>query len=145
MDGGISLQPLITVPTTTLPTSTAPVTSGVVIYYTNKSDPSARYAKTSSGFLFRGTFHISRLLTKCSQGGGSKRSSRSFKMTANSGPTRIYQTPAGSIHVTSCCNSRNSPSGDGARWCAVGDSAVVIDDLASQGIVMSMKTGSFRW
>ncbi|THV02966.1 hypothetical protein K435DRAFT_917495, partial [Dendrothele bispora CBS 962.96] len=39
----------------------------VVIYYTDESDPSARYAKTSSGFLkslFRGTFHIARLLTK---------------------------------------------------------------------------------
>ncbi|THV02900.1 hypothetical protein K435DRAFT_962733 [Dendrothele bispora CBS 962.96] len=38
----------------------------VVIYYTDESDPSARYAKTSSGFLkllFRGTFHIARLLT----------------------------------------------------------------------------------
>ncbi|THV02936.1 hypothetical protein K435DRAFT_917444 [Dendrothele bispora CBS 962.96] len=148
----------------------------VVIYYTDESDPSARYAKTSSGFLkllFRGTFHIARLLTKfqyelvtdssgwvesgsfsnnnrsssssnSSNGGGSKRSSRSSTITTakkNSGP--IYQTPAGSTHLTSCCNSRNGSSGDGARWCAVGESAVAIDPLASQGIVTSMKMGSF--
>ncbi|THU83134.1 hypothetical protein K435DRAFT_844155, partial [Dendrothele bispora CBS 962.96] len=61
----------------------------------------------------------------------------------NSGPTRIYQTPAGSTHLTSCCNSRNGPFGSSARWCAVGDSVVATDPLASQGIVTSMKMGSF--
>ncbi|THV03561.1 hypothetical protein K435DRAFT_962317 [Dendrothele bispora CBS 962.96] len=109
----------------------------VVIYYTDKSDPSARYAKTSSGslkLLFRGTFYISRLLTKSINGGGSRRPSRSSMTAAkkNLGPTRICQTPAGSTHLTSCCNSRNGPSRDDARWCAVGDSVVAIDPLASQ-------------
>ncbi|THU88792.1 hypothetical protein K435DRAFT_969354 [Dendrothele bispora CBS 962.96] len=109
--------------------------------------------------------HIARLLTKFqyklvtdssgwvessssnnSNGLGSKRSPRSSTTTTttakeNSGP--IYQTPVGSTHLTSCCNSQNGSSGDGARWCAVGDSAVAIDPLASQGIVTSMKMGSF--
>ncbi|THU83130.1 hypothetical protein K435DRAFT_807755 [Dendrothele bispora CBS 962.96] len=55
----------------------------------------------------------------------------------------IYQTPAGSTHLTSCCNSWNGPLGDGARWYAVGDPAAAIDPLTSQGIVTSMKMGSF--
>ncbi|THU96681.1 hypothetical protein K435DRAFT_663992, partial [Dendrothele bispora CBS 962.96] len=117
---------------------TAQTPYNLVIYYTDESDPSARYAKTSSGFLkllFRGTFHIARLLTKFQY----ELVTDSTKK--NSGP--IYQTPAGSAHLTSCCNSRNGSSGDGARWCAIGDSAVAIDPLASQGVVTSMKMGSF--
>ncbi|KAF5331302.1 hypothetical protein D9758_015808 [Tetrapyrgos nigripes] len=130
---------------------TAPTPSRVrvVIYYTDKSNPTARAAQTQSGFLkllFRGTVHIARLLTKYQYaivpGTTADNTSNSTVDKSKSKKPAIYQIPAGSTHLTPCCNQRNGEDGDGARWCAVGDAAMAIDPLASQGILNAMKLGS---
>ncbi|KAH9850549.1 FAD/NAD-P-binding domain-containing protein [Lenzites betulinus] len=120
----------------------------LVTYTTAPSDPSARIARTTSGFLdmvASETQHISTALGMGEDGADVAvqpayapcTETRAFTRTTAAGSSVLE--PCAAWEAASPCGSSMS----GRGWCAVGDAALAFDPLSSQGMITALNSGLF--
>ncbi|EIW65208.1 FAD/NAD-P-binding domain-containing protein [Trametes versicolor FP-101664 SS1] len=117
-------------------TARLPHNKRLVTYTTTPSDPTARVARTTTGFtdmLASQTQHIARALAPVYEACGAE--TRFTRCTAAGSsvlePYAVWEPPTHPLN----------PSARGRGWCAVGDAALAFDPLSSQGIITSLNSG----
>ncbi|KAI0825349.1 FAD/NAD-P-binding domain-containing protein [Trametes gibbosa] len=122
----------------------------LVTYTTSPSDPSARIARTTPGFLdmlASQTQHIARAL-------GLDADDADVAVPPAYAPCTdtpfTRSTAAGSSVLEPCASWEPTATGptrgiptNGRGWCAVGDAALAFDPLSSQGMITALNSGRF--
>lgn len=120
----------------------------IVMYTTSPSDPTARLARTASGFvdLLSQTTYVARTLIvpslRPSQDEDEDLQQPLYELPSSA--TRSNCTVAGSSVLEPYASWEAAPSrGElGRGWCAVGDAALAFDPLSSQGIITALDCGT---
>ncbi|OJT12854.1 hypothetical protein TRAPUB_10551 [Trametes pubescens] len=135
-------------------TARLPHSTRLVTYTTAPSDPTARVARTTAGFMYllvAQTQHIARALGLRSESDPDT-ADPVYEACAETRYTR--STAAGSSMLQpyaawepgpslSALNSNAVASPGGRGWCAVGDAALAFDPLSSQGLITALTSGLF--